>query len=362
MQPSSHVEATVERVEATAATPLQRAEALVEVAMDLQKQPRQVQDLIDALYLYEEAMRRTTEYPLSHARALAGRGKPPGAESMTERDLDYLLRDLRRLEQIIEGWDPQQQATVQALRATVEEIQAGAFRTIIRQVKASAEGMEQLKQAVADPWVHSVLDYHGILRRAEPSLEDRVRAALEAVRPTLASHSGDVELLSVTESEVQIRLLGTCNGCAHSDETVRLGIEAAIAEAAPSIERVKVVQKKSDLVQLGVKPTASPFSRPWQDVGLLTSIPEGDVTAVELEQASVLLTRSGGEVRAFPNACAHLGMPLDQGEVRDHVLTCRYHGFRFDLRTGECLTVPEVQLPRFPTRMEGDRVLVQVTP
>ena len=65
-------------------------------------------------------------------------------------------------------------------------------------------------------------------------------------------------------------------------------------------------------------------------------------------------------MQAYPNACTHLGMPLHDGELRDGVLTCRYHGFRYRLATGECLTAPDVQLPRYPVRVESGRVLVQV--
>lgn len=72
--PSEHVLATVERVAATGRPALERAEALVEVALDLQKKPRTPQDLFDALYLYERAIELTEELPLARARALAGRG------------------------------------------------------------------------------------------------------------------------------------------------------------------------------------------------------------------------------------------------------------------------------------------------
>lgn len=283
---------------------------------------------------------------------------------MAERDLDRLLGDLSRLEAIVDGWDSAQQQTVQAIRTTLEEIQAGAFRRLIRTVKAKSEGLEALKQAVDDPWVFSVLDYHRLLRPPEPSIEDRIEAALDSVRPTLASHDGNVQFVAfVPPSEVQIRLMGTCDGCAFSGETVRLGIEKAIFDAVPEVKKVSVVTRShAELVQLGShSPSSSPFEKPWQDAGLVSDVREGAVHAVELEHASILLTKSGGELRAYPNACPHLGMPLDTGEISDGVLTCRYHGFQYVLDSGECLTAPDVALPRYPVRVEDDRVRVQVT-
>jgi nitrite reductase/ring-hydroxylating ferredoxin subunit/Fe-S cluster biogenesis protein NfuA len=284
-----------------------------------------------------------------------------------ERSLEALVGDLAGLEKIIEGWDdPSHRQTVQALRTTLEQIQAGAFRRLIKTVKESGpEGFEALKAAVGDPWVFNVLTYHGILRAPSPSIEDRVRKALDEVRPTLASHEGDCELVAVEPPEVKIRLLGSCDGCISSADTVRLGIEKAVVDAVPEIERITVVANANALVQIGrgkdQGPAESPFARPYVDAAALEAVPVGDVLAVELDEVSVLLTRTrGGEVRAYPNACTHLGMPLDDGELKDGVLTCRYHGFRYLLASGECLTAPDIQLPVYPTEIADGRVRVQV--
>jgi nitrite reductase/ring-hydroxylating ferredoxin subunit len=74
----------------------------------------------------------------------------------------------------------------------------------------------------------------------------------------------------------------------------------------------------------------------------------------------VLLSRRGGRVSCFDNACAHLGMPLEMGDIADGVITCTYHGFRYLLETGECLTAPEVQLVAHAARVRGGRVAVRL--
>jgi nitrite reductase/ring-hydroxylating ferredoxin subunit len=65
-------------------------------------------------------------------------------------------------------------------------------------------------------------------------------------------------------------------------------------------------------------------------------------------------------VSCFDNACAHLGMPLEMGEVADGIITCSYHGFRYLLETGECLTAPEVQLVTHAVRVRDDRIAVRL--
>ncbi|MEL6342418.1 MAG: NifU family protein [Myxococcota bacterium] len=275
-------------------------------------------------------------------------------------ELEQLVHDLDRLETIVSDWDAHQQATVTALRTTIEQIQAEAFRRLIRQVKQDPAGLAALVEAVDDPWVFNVLQYHGLLKKPAPSIEDRVEAALDTVRPSLASHDGDVELIAfVPPDEIQIRMLGGCDGCAFTTATVKLGIERAVKDAVPEIRRVTVVKGNASAENTGV--SHSPFSTPWEDAGPKFAVPRDAVIAVELERASVLLTRVEGVVKAYPNACTHLGMPLDMGEVSGGVLTCRYHNFQYLLATGECLTAPEVALPSYPVRIRNGRVEVQVT-
>jgi len=282
---------------------------------------------------------------------------------MSTRSFEELARDLERLEDVTRHWEDGPRGTAMAIRETVEAISVEAVRRLIRRVREEPGGLEALKKAVEDEWVRGFLTYHGVLKKPEPSLEEKVEAALVRVRPTLAGHSGDVELVAVpSPAEVHIRLVGTCDGCAFSEATVRLGIETEIRKELPQLEVLKVVDGKprDGLIPLGRKPSASPFDRPWLDAGP-EDVREGAVRAVELPGASVLLAKVRGEIKAYPNACTHLGMPLDMGEVKDGVLTCPYHGFRYVLASGECLTAPEVQLPVFPVKVDKGRILVQVT-
>ncbi|MEO0601746.1 MAG: NifU family protein [Myxococcota bacterium] len=269
-----------------------------------------------------------------------------------------LVRDLERLEEVVSSWPAEQQATVTALRRTVEDLQKGAFRQMIRVVRESPGGLPALRAAVDDPWVYNVLTYHGLLAKPEPSLHDRVEAALESVRPTLAGHEGGVTLVGIEPPEVHIRLTGSCDGCAVSTLTVKLGIEKAVRDAASEIERVVVVD---GVATRDGSPDKSPFEVPWADAMAEADVPEGGMVSVDLPRASVLLTKQQGSIKAYPNACPHLGMPLDTGELEDGILQCRYHGFRFVLQTGECITAPEVALPSYPVEVREGRVRVQVT-
>ncbi|MEA5578182.1 Rieske (2Fe-2S) protein [Anabaena sp. UHCC 0451] len=61
----------------------------------------------------------------------------------------------------------------------------------------------------------------------------------------------------------------------------------------------------------------------------------------------------------YHNACSHLGFPLDKGKVDNGVITCASHQFQYDLKTGKCLTVPDVSLQGYEVRVKGDNVYSQ---
>jgi Fe-S cluster biogenesis protein NfuA len=79
-----------------------------------------------------------------------------------------------------------------------------------------------------------------VLHELHPdSVEDRVRAALDAVRPYLRSHGGNVALIAVRGGAVQLRLEGSCKGCPSSSLTLRTAVEEAIRAAAPEIIHIE---------------------------------------------------------------------------------------------------------------------------
>jgi len=98
----------------------------------------------------------------------------------------------------------------------------------------------------------------------------------------------------------------------------------------------------------------------WVNVCALDDIPDDGILARTHEGHELMFYRRGVTVSCMTNACAHLGMPLDAGELLDGVLTCPYHGFSYRLETGECLTVPEVQLEVHPVRVRDRQVGVRL--
>ena len=60
------------------------------------------------------------------------------------------------------------------------------------------------------------------------------------------------------------------------------------------------------------------------------------------------LFRVDGTVYAIDGACSHAGGPLAQGEIKGGVVTCPWHGFQFDVTTGQHQTSKSLVHPSFP--------------
>jgi len=75
----------------------------------------------------------------------------------------------------------------------------------------------------------------------QDGIEERVRAALELIRPAIQMDGGDVLLESVVDGKVTVRLLGTCDGCPMVPVTLRQGVERVLQQNVPEITEVTAV-------------------------------------------------------------------------------------------------------------------------
>jgi Fe-S cluster biogenesis protein NfuA len=70
-------------------------------------------------------------------------------------------------------------------------------------------------------------------------MEDKVREAIDKIRPLLQRDGGDIELVSVEDGVVKVRLRGACAGCPMSQMTLKGVVEQAIKEAVPEVKSVE---------------------------------------------------------------------------------------------------------------------------
>jgi Fe-S cluster biogenesis protein NfuA len=71
------------------------------------------------------------------------------------------------------------------------------------------------------------------------NLVERVKSALERVRPYLQSDGGDISLVEITpDNVVKVKLSGACHGCPYSMMTLKAGVEQALIKEVPEIKEV----------------------------------------------------------------------------------------------------------------------------
>lgn len=94
----------------------------------------------------------------------------------------------------------------------------------------------------------------------------------------------------------------------------------------------------------------------WTDLGPLDDFPPGaPVLRKDEGGRRFACVRDGDTVHALDDRCPHQGYPLSQGEVKNGVLTCAWHNWKFALATGAC-TFGGEPVRRYATRVEDGRV------
>ncbi len=248
--------------------------------------------------------------------------------SLAVDDLAHRAAQIAQLEQIAGAWDEPYAGTLTAIKTAIEELNCEGFRRLIRLLKTDPACVAGLNAAVRDPFVFGLLRFHGLVK--DP-LEHRVEKALEEVRPFLREHGGDVELVAVLPPDtVDLRLLGACHGCPSSSQTLTEGVEKSVRRHCPEIKTIRQVSKPAPRAATEdgaqVVHFISPFARlkdpGWDEVCGLHEIPDGGLITRTVSGRELLLYRRGAMVSCVDNACAHMGMPLDSGELHEGTLRC----------------------------------------
>lgn len=73
-------------------------------------------------------------------------------------------------------------------------------------------------------------------------MKESVQTVIDKIRPMLQRDGGDVELVSVEENVVKVRLQGACKGCPMSQMTLKEGIERFVKQEIPEVDRVEAVE------------------------------------------------------------------------------------------------------------------------
>jgi Fe-S cluster biogenesis protein NfuA/nitrite reductase/ring-hydroxylating ferredoxin subunit len=239
------------------------------------------------------------------------------------------------------------------LKKALEGYHKHVLTQMIRGLKDDPHGKPLLIGLLDDVAVRSALAMHGLLK---PDLNQRVAEVVEDIRAYAQSHGGDVEFSHVEDGVAYVRMKGNCSGCSLSALTLKRGVEDRLKEQVPEITQIEVLPSEPGAgLEIPNAPDAADAG--WVEGPPFVTMRHATPQRLEGGDYDVLLVRFDEKVYAYRNACAHMGAPLHDGLADGELLSCRLHGFRYDLTSGECITVPQAQLEPFPVRVDADGVV-----
>ena len=268
--------------------------------------------------------------------------------------------------------------------AIVQMYGAGLQRIVGSLMDAGAAGERVAGSLAEDPLVATLLlihDLHPI------PLEQRVKDALDSVRPYMESHGGNVELLSLEHGVARIHLRGSCSDCSASAVTLELAIKQALEEAAPDLEGLEVEGMAPQTaggpgppIITGAHPGAHPPLPPpppssmelpvvvsapspsWFEVASVGGLADGALAAVNVAGSDLLVANVDGTLLAYRDRCASCGATLHDGLLLAGALSCPECARSFFLpRAGRSMDDDRMQLEPVPLLHDEGRVKVALS-
>ena len=113
------------------------------------------------------------------------------------------------------------------------------------------------------------------------------------------------------------------------------------------------------------------------DIGCLQDFPDGQVSVVAVGRAEIGVIRWHENVYAISTVCTHQGGPICRGVLADRltgrepgdmtlqdsapVIACPWHGWEFDVSTGEAIWDPAIRIRTYLVEVVSGRILVDTS-
>ncbi len=99
----------------------------------------------------------------------------------------------------------------------------------------------------------------------------------------------------------------------------------------------------------------------WIRIARVEDCPPGSSRELVVEDRIVALYNVAGRFHALDGVCPHQGGPLGKGSLQGCIVTCPWHGWQFDVTTGQHQTNASVIHPGFPVKVEAGDVYVDIS-
>ena len=94
----------------------------------------------------------------------------------------------------------------------------------------------------------------------------------------------------------------------------------------------------------------------WNKIGAISDYSDGNQWLIEIDKRPVALFKYNNQYYAIKNSCAHQGYPLAEGNLKDCMVECPLHGWVYDIRDGNCLSLPNKKIITYKIRNDDDNL------
>ena len=98
----------------------------------------------------------------------------------------------------------------------------------------------------------------------------------------------------------------------------------------------------------------------WINIAKASEIEPGQNIVVKCDGEDIAIFNAGEEFYAINNTCPHQGGPLNEGVLEDNLITCPWHGWQYDLKSGCPIITPNLRT--YPLRRDGDTLQIAIAP
>lgn len=275
------------------------------------------------------------------------------SDTTTPAPADVLEVVQRAVDHLHAHPDPQVRAAAEALLSGIDAVHRTALTHLVAALQ-SMGGESLMARLVADPAIRLLLMSYDLI-----AVDRRLMAeeALDAVRGHLHAHGVDVELVDVLGGVVYVQFHAH-DGVTVDEAAARADVETALRAGLAGFQQLEIGARRPTTSGGQVFVSVDDVRRrsrqaPEFALDPAVSVDEGQLVAITVGDEPVLLSRLDGALVAVRNRCGDSPMPLQFGVLDGRVLTCPWHGCRYDLATGERVDRPGPGLVRHAIRDDG---------
>jgi 3-phenylpropionate/trans-cinnamate dioxygenase ferredoxin subunit len=93
----------------------------------------------------------------------------------------------------------------------------------------------------------------------------------------------------------------------------------------------------------------------------VNQLANGGIRKLDADGLKIVVARDGDNFYALKDECSHEDFPLSEGWVEDGCMFCAFHGAKFDLKTGDALSLPAYEgVQTFPVFVQDGIIKVEV--